>query len=898
MRAGAGAGRAPAPLPALRRVDRRDLVAVALLVLVPLVLLGLPALAGYPLLTGDAVIQNLPLRALAGALLRHGALATYDPYDFSGTPLLGGINAGAASPGVLAFAVLPPLAAYVLVEALAYGAAASGLYVFLRLRGLDPLAAALGGASFGLGGYLASQAVHVDVVETGAGLAFALVALERLADDRCRHVPALVALLAACLGGIGLAGSPEAAWYAALAAAVYAAHLLARPGRRLARAGRFAVGAALGGLVAAVQLLPGSAFVAVSQRSAGSVGFFTSGSLTPALLTVLVAPHLLGGGPLGLAAYVGRYNLAETDAYPGMLALAGTLGLAPGALRREGRPLRVWYAIGALGVAIALGSRTPLPHLLVHLPVVGLSRLPSRALLLFALAAAVLYAHFAQALLAPGGAGATARRLGALAPLVLLALLGATALGGTAVARALAGGPTGPWSVRAVAPYLATAGAVGLAALAFLLLGHRAGVRRRRALLVALALVDLVTFWANESSFAPTPARALGRANALERSLARLVGPEGRFVVDDPARAGGLALDELGAPDLNVLYRLHSAQGYGSLAWGPYARATGTHGQDVVSPAALAGRVADELDVRALLALPGSFEVPAGEGRPIPLAPSAATVRYFGRREDVVGVRLAWPRASRGTADGLAALARRTRLLTARGRLLAPLGPGTPGPGAAVSERFGGEAAVGLVLPPDRGRVRVVVETPRRAFSPSGALAAAVAPPHWRPGPPIGPYATFLDTRAIGHLAAVALGRSRPTAELSWHDLGARETVEARAAAAFLLVRSVADLPGWHAEVDGRPVRIRRFGLVQAVRLPAGRSSVTFLYTAPGSELGAALAGAGWAALVALAAGDWLATRRRRAGRGAARAGDRTGLWRGAGRGRDALGATAGSTWR
>ncbi len=50
---------------------------------------------------------------------------------------------------------------------------------------------------------------------------------------------------------------------------------------------------------------------------------------------------------------------------------------------------------------IALGSLTPLPHLLLHLPVIGESRLLSRALLLVALASSVLLAYWAAEVLDP-----------------------------------------------------------------------------------------------------------------------------------------------------------------------------------------------------------------------------------------------------------------------------------------------------------------------------------------------------------------------------------------------------------------------------------------------------------------------------------------------------------------
>ncbi len=57
---------------------------------------GLPAAAGTTWRVGDNLIQNFPLRLLVGTDLRHGQLPLWDPYLWSGSPLLAGFKAGAA----------------------------------------------------------------------------------------------------------------------------------------------------------------------------------------------------------------------------------------------------------------------------------------------------------------------------------------------------------------------------------------------------------------------------------------------------------------------------------------------------------------------------------------------------------------------------------------------------------------------------------------------------------------------------------------------------------------------------------------------------------------------------------------------------------------------------------
>src|ERR1700689_1875284 len=60
----------------------------------PVLVFGVPALLGHSVLPGDDLSQNFPLRVLAGREIRGGHLPLYDPYIWSGAPMLAGWNAG------------------------------------------------------------------------------------------------------------------------------------------------------------------------------------------------------------------------------------------------------------------------------------------------------------------------------------------------------------------------------------------------------------------------------------------------------------------------------------------------------------------------------------------------------------------------------------------------------------------------------------------------------------------------------------------------------------------------------------------------------------------------------------------------------------------------------------
>ena len=106
--------------------------AIVILLLVPLAVFGVAQAFGWVFLDGDNFLQNFPMRVLVGRSIEHGELPLWNPYLFSGTPLLGGFNAGAAYPATWLMAVLPVFTAWTLNLTLAYDVALAGMYLFLR----------------------------------------------------------------------------------------------------------------------------------------------------------------------------------------------------------------------------------------------------------------------------------------------------------------------------------------------------------------------------------------------------------------------------------------------------------------------------------------------------------------------------------------------------------------------------------------------------------------------------------------------------------------------------------------------------------------------------------------------------------------------------------------------
>lgn len=667
----AGARRAPDRLTVWTRLSRGDRLSLLALVAFPL-LLDVPwSLAGEPMLPGDDLTQNYPLRVLAGELIRAGHLPVWDPFIWSGTPLLAGWNAGAMFPGSWLFAILPGVAAWT-VNLVAVGiVCGTGTYVLLRRLRCRPLAACLASLAFTYAGFMSGQVVHIGLVQGTALLPWMLVAVDGLAARRSHRVAldrqdlAWVVLLAAASALAVLAGDPRAISTAVFAVAV---QLLAcwwrdRSSSRHLVAG-VAAAAVLGAALSAVQWLPGLRFLHASQRGVSAYNFFGSGSLSPAEIgSLLTVPFLTGGnGNFGQPLYFGSYNLPETTIGVGLLALVAAFAYLPdvlasiggwarrkarptlrarphGAAAHQGRRVGVWYATGLTGVLLTLGTDTPLGHLLVHIPLYGGERLQNRNAVMLDLALAVLLAFFLDDLIGTrvrAGAGGTSDHLpprGPLGPagrraLALVPIAGMVALVVYAYVAPIslqAGlGVIQPNShvLLQLTPYLVATLALGLAISLLVLSWHRVGTRAREGALVALVLADVAMYVTN-AGFGGTPEQLLATTTPASAALSRYLGAQGRFAIYNPdyyaTGSQADAVDEVGVTDINVLRHLATVQGYGSIVQGDYEDATGTHQFEALDESGLAGSTFDTLDLRTLLTLPGYFQeaIPPHSGIPV-----------------------------------------------------------------------------------------------------------------------------------------------------------------------------------------------------------------------------------------------------------------------------------------
>ncbi len=880
--------------------------AVALLVAVTLGLFVVPSLAGQPPISGDDAIQNFPLRVFTGQQLAAGHLPFWNPYLWSGTPLLGGLNAGSAYPFTWLFAFVPAVGAWVLNVLGAYLAAALGCYALLRTYDLLPGPSLLGSLTYAFSGSMTAQLVHLPIVQGWGWMPLVVLCEVRLARALVAPSEAATwpwtwtALLATVLGLVLLTGEPRGMAEAEIVAAVVGIWVLvvspeggwcqAPLARRARLFGHLVLAAAWAAALGAVQLLPGWSFISTSQRATESVQFFGSGSLEPAWSVLLLVPNIFGGDAfLHQPQYFNSYNLPEVAGYVGLLPLGAALALGVTALGRRAMSRRgdvgLWLVLLVLGVLLTFGTYTWAGGLFAHIPFFGKTRLQSRNLGIVDLALSVLLAFFLEGAWRRGGHNSGLgdwRRFVAAGPALAAAVLCGVAIAlPHALETAFGVAPQLAYLGWFLAPFLAVFLVLSLATAAVLVWWRHLSERAGRVALAALVVAGIVAYNATSST-------GLGSGDVeIQPSRAKAVavfGTAGRFAIFDTTATNIDTLSTISQPDLNVLTRMPSVQGYGSLVASYYGDVTGSHTLDTLDACALGRHEFAQLRLASLIATPSSFVhevVPGGRVAPPPgRCPGASAPGTPRQRSFYFAQTLALARASLVAKPGgvrtLTAHPPVVGIVTSRGSLAFP-------PVSVARSARGWWVTFARPVK----AAGLVVEGPAQAVSDSslvstatgvtyildGSLQDGLGQAEWRYAGSVDGYGRFVarHLRPPVWLEGPSAGSS--VRQLSTSPWGS-EVDEVMADRRVLVVRSEANQAGWRASVTalhGGPsvqLTVRQVGLVQGVEVPPGTWRLTFTYRPPRFDAGAALSLGGLAGLgVVGTAGWWRRRGRRKRGR-------------------------------
>lgn len=856
-----------------RRAERRW---IAAFIAIPVVLFVPLAMSGHPAIVADNLLQNYPLRVLTARQIVAGHWPTWNPYSYSGTPLLAGMNAGSFFPLTFLFAILPGIVAWMLNLLAVYWCAGIGLYVLVRYLGASPLAAGLAGLAYTYCGTMVGQLVHVGVIQGQALLPWIALTQFVLARELLgarggdgiaaalrRALPAGVVL--ACLVGlVCLTGEPrsivdtevlvfvlcacELVWHGS------AEHATVRG--RLAYVAATGVATGVGVAIAAAQLLPGWSYITLSERSTITYTFFGSGSMPWRWLSLFLVPGILGdNGVAHTARFFANYNLPEVTVYAGLLAVCAVFAFAGQLLGHSTAPRRrlvPFLVLCLVGLVLSMGTQSPLGPLLHHLPLFDKARLQNRNAVFFDLGAVVLLAWWVDALRSGRTAEASLRgwrRALTVAPAacaLVIAAWGSISPATLAQRVATNDTPTNPSGGARPTLLIALALAVALLVIVFRDLAPR---RRLRALLLVFAtdlLLFNVFFQTGLISGLPSP---FPETIASHRAL----GTYGRIAIVDPAVLSYRVNAQLGFGNLDIFTQLQSVQGYGSLVSARYAAATGARLLGTLGGCQLADGDFAQLRLASMAVSLNAFDT-LPRSTPACRTPSTRIRRYFGQVLRVETVRL--------TGPGIVAAARSARivLISGHGRIEAKplLLRGAQRPSILWLAFPTAPAAAGIQLT----STRPLDVTSTTVVAKGGitepldtALQIGLSQPDWHLVTVIGDVSYF--RHPVGPPVWLAGSPSDAEATVVAHDAYGDVTVRVTAAHPVTLVRSESWFPGWHATLRGdgttETVSVGRRGLIQAVQVPAGTHTVAFTYDAPYLQAGLWVSAAGILAVLAAA---------------------------------------------
>lgn len=307
----------------------------------------------------DLFMQFISWREFGFGQLRDGHLALWNPYLFCGIPYFAGFQSALLYPLNLLYLLLPTGVATNGLIALHVFLAGLFVYFWGLRRGLQPMAAIVGGVLFMFSGplFLHIYAGHLPNLCAMPWAPLLFLSIDGIYEGR-KFKWCLLGMLSVSMQI--LAGHPQYVYYTAFAAVIYAAFRLVRSQGRLAvligLAAVFAGAAAL----TAVQLLPGMGASSLSIRGKGtSFEFAAMFSFPPENLITLILPTFFGD--MDTIPYWGRCYLWEMSMFIGIVGL--TLAIA-GAIWGE-RRLRLFSLPMAIVLfLLSLGSHTPIFRIL------------------------------------------------------------------------------------------------------------------------------------------------------------------------------------------------------------------------------------------------------------------------------------------------------------------------------------------------------------------------------------------------------------------------------------------------------------------------------------------------------------------------------------------------------
>ena len=330
-----------------------------------------PGLMPQNSLLGDRTFCFEPWLIYGSREVRDGRFPLWNPHAYAGAPLLGNFQSALLSPFTALAYVLPIRMALGVEPILKTMTAGLSMYWMLRVLALQPLAATAGAVAFMFNGFVIAW-LGWPLTNVAIWLPLLVGLTERLRGTEAWQYFGWLALVTAVQF---LGGYPETSFHVLVVLGCYALYRAGRPApvKFLAQ---FAVGGALGGLLAGAQLLPFLHYLFQSATFVARPEAHHVDTLSPRAIIALLIPNYFGSPASRNFWGPANYNKISGSAgtLPWILAACALLG------GWSKRGTKFFLALPILTGLMVYDAR-PFPWILSTLP--GFSIAANNRLILF-----------------------------------------------------------------------------------------------------------------------------------------------------------------------------------------------------------------------------------------------------------------------------------------------------------------------------------------------------------------------------------------------------------------------------------------------------------------------------------------------------------------------------------
>jgi len=335
-----------------------------------------------PLIT-DPVLQTYPWRKLAIENIKKRNLPLWNPYSFSGQPLLANIQSSPFQVLNILFFIFPFNLAWVIQIILTQVLVSIFAYLFLRNLKISQLASMFGSSVLALSGFFIVWMEWGTVVTTAMWLPLMLLSLKKLFNEKSAF---WFAILAFASSQTIFSGHWQIAFYVFMAAFLYIIYNFYNSRNSFATLITLS-GIFLGVLISSIQIFPTLEFINLSARTIDqSYSISRQDWFLPFKhLIQLVAPDFFGNP--ATYNYWGVWNYAEFASFIGIVPLGFTLF----AILKK--PKTSVFFIGLTILSLLLVLENPLSKIpyQLNLPFIASSQ-PSRGIFLLVFSLSILSA--------------------------------------------------------------------------------------------------------------------------------------------------------------------------------------------------------------------------------------------------------------------------------------------------------------------------------------------------------------------------------------------------------------------------------------------------------------------------------------------------------------------------